>query len=135
MDDFSTDPAAPSEPPLGLPATESVAWDGWQLAADERRAAGPFPEDQLRHALPAITAEGLLPTLLELEALLASQLPSGQGRWRGLDAAELITHLVDHLDEVALDLTASDAETGHPTAAHVAARALMLLALALEQRR
>jgi hypothetical protein len=85
----------------------------------------------LRQLLPALADEGLLEAVLSVEGLLASQAPHGRQRWRALDWPELMDHLQGHVGEVADGITA-DRDTGHPSAAHLTARALMALALALE---
>ena len=87
----------------------------------------------LRQLLPALADEGLLEAVLEAEGLLASQAHHGRQRWRELDWQGVLDHLRGHLEEVAEGVE-TDADTGHPSAAHLTARALMVLALALETR-
>lgn len=85
----------------------------------------------LRLALPAHGREGLLGAVEASEALLASQEQHGRRRWRQLGTVGLETHVAGHLAEVQLGVR-RDQQTGHPTAAHLAVRALMRLAAALE---
>lgn len=81
----------------------------------------------LAELLPALAAEGLLDALLAVEDLLVAMIPHGVQRWRGLTLALLLSHLRDHVREVAEHPGRVDADSGHRTAAHVAARALMVL--------
>jgi hypothetical protein len=85
--------------------------------------------------LPSIASEGLLDAVLAVEALLAAMAPHGVQRWRGLSDAELLDHLECHVLEVQDDIVRRDDGTGHLTAAHAAARAVMALARALERSR
>jgi len=86
------------------------------------------PED----CYPALARAGLLPALAELEALVAAEEHDDPERWRGKSDTELLNHADGHFIEVAMDLTRRDEATGHPTAAHLAVRSLMILARALE---
>ena len=56
-------------------------------------------------------------------------------RWMRLTNAELFEHLDAHLARVRADLTSRDGVTGYQDAAHLAARALMLLQRAIEHER
>jgi hypothetical protein len=85
--------------------------------------------------LPHLLAEGLLDAVLAVEELLASQARHGLQRWRRLAWEALLSHLRGHLDEVELEPAGRDHDTGHLSAAHLAARALMTLARALERMR
>ena len=83
--------------------------------------------------LPGLASEGLIDAVLAVEALLVAMAPHGVQRWRGLSDAELLDHLECHVLEVQDDITRRDDDTGHLTAAHAAARAVMALARALER--
>lgn len=83
--------------------------------------------------LPALASEGLLDAILAVEALLAAMVPHGVQRWRRLSWLTLLRHLRDHVREVSEEPGRIDADSKHPTAAHVAARALMVLQAVIER--
>lgn len=89
--------------------------------------------NKLADLLPALALEGLLPAVVEVERLLASQVQRGRIRqWAELNEDSLLDHLRGHVDEVAwFGLDARDDGTGKFTAAHATARSLMILACAL----
>lgn len=82
--------------------------------------------------LPGLAGASLLDALLAVEALLVSQEHHGAQRWRGLGIVALLGHLRAHVAELLDDLARVDSESRHLTAAHVAARALMVLQRLLE---
>lgn len=83
---------------------------------------------------PALARAGLMPALVALESLAGAQEQGDPERWRGLSDAELLDHLECHVLEVQDEIARRDEQTGHLTAAHAAARALMALARALERK-
>jgi hypothetical protein len=85
--------------------------------------------------LPALRSEGLIDAVLAVEALLAAMAHHGIQRWRGLSWLEILRHLRDHVCEVAEEPGRIDADSKHRTAAHVAARALMVLQRVIEAGR
>ena len=87
----------------------------------------------LGELLPALRAEGLIDAVLAVEALLAAMAHHGVQRWRRLSWLEILRHLRDHVCEVAEEPGRIDSDSQHPTAAHVAARALMVLQAAIER--
>lgn len=97
--------------------------------------ADPERRRILATLLPGLASEGLLDAILAVEALLAAMAPGGVQRWRDLSDEDLLNHLECHVLEVQDDITRRDDDTGHLTAAHAAARAVMALARALERSR
>jgi hypothetical protein len=85
--------------------------------------------------LPALARAGLTPAVHALEMLARSAEGTDPTRWQGLSDESLLNHLECHVLEIQDDLTRRDEGTGHLTAAHAAARALMTLARALERSR
>lgn len=83
--------------------------------------------------LPGLASEGLLDAVLAVEALLVAMAPHGLQRWRRLSWLALLRHLRDHVCEVSEEPGRVDADSRHPTAAHVAARALMILQRVLDR--
>ena len=92
-------------------------------------------QTRLSDLLPATALEGLLPAVLAVERLLSEQVKRGRIRkWAELDEDSLVEHLRGHVDEVIwYGLDRIDDGTGAPTAAHAAARSLMILALAIAE--
>ena len=83
----------------------------------------------------AFDRSGLTAARDALEALLADAEGDQATRWQRLSDEDLLDHLECHVLEVQDDITRRDEGTGHLTAAHAAARALMTLARALERSR
>jgi hypothetical protein len=83
----------------------------------------------------AFDRSGLSDARDALEALLADAEGDQATRWQGLSDESLLNHLECHVLEAQDDITRRDEGTGHLTAAHAAARALMTLARALERSR
>lgn len=84
---------------------------------------------------PALARAGLMPALAALESLAGAQEQGDPRRHERLSDEELLTHADGHLLEVAQDITRRDDQTGHPSAAHLAVRSVMVLARALERHR
>ena len=85
--------------------------------------------------LPALARAGLTPAVHALEMLARAAEGDDPTRWHGLEDEDLLNHLECHVLEVQDDITRRDEGTGHLTAAHAAARAVMALARALERSR
>jgi len=85
--------------------------------------------------LPALARAGLTPAVHALEMLARAAEGDDPTRWQRLSDEALLDHLECHVLEVQDDITRRDEGTGHLTAAHAAARAVMALARALERSR
>lgn len=82
---------------------------------------------ELAALLPGLASEDLLDAVLAVDALLVAMAPLGVRRWQRLRTPHLLQHLAGHVAEISEDPARIDAVSQHPTAAHVAARALMFL--------
>jgi hypothetical protein len=85
--------------------------------------------------LPALARAGLTPAVHALEMLARAAEGDDPTRWQRLSDEALLDHLECHVLEVQDDITRRDEGTGHLTAAHAAARAVMALARALDRSR
>lgn len=83
--------------------------------------------------LPGLASEGLLDAVLAVEALLVAMAPGGLQRWRRLSWLALLRHLRDHVHEVTEEPGRVDGDSRYLTAAHVAARAMMILQRVLDR--